>query len=82
MEYVARTSKQLGAIIRRARKAAKMSQATLGEKAGIWQETVSKIENGQGSTKIDTILDILAALQLEIEVKRRRKVSTSLEDIF
>ena len=82
MEHIARTSQPLGAIIRRARKAAGISQAALAEKVGIWQETVSKIENGQGSTKIDTILDILAALQLEIEVKQRGKVSTSLEDIF
>jgi HTH-type transcriptional regulator/antitoxin HipB len=82
MHQIARTPKQLGAIIRRARKAAGMSQAMLGEKAGIWQETVSRIESGQGGTRIDTILDILAALKLEIEVGPRSNVAGSIEAIF
>ncbi len=82
MQQTARTSKQLGAIIRRARKATGLSQTELGEKAGVWQETVSRIETGQGSTRVDTILDILAALQLEIEIRPRQDDLSSLEDLF
>ena len=83
MNQAVRTPKQLGAIIRRARRTAGLTQAQLGEKAGIWQETVSKIENGQGATRIATILDLLAALDLEIEVRTRGKGSAAdIEDVF
>ncbi|GKX34143.1 MAG: transcriptional regulator [Rhizobiaceae bacterium MnEN-MB40S] len=82
MQQTARTSKQLGSIIRRARKAAGLSQTALGEKAGVWQETVSRIETGQASTRVDTIVDILAALQLEIEIRPRQDDMSSLEDRF
>lgn len=83
MGQIVRTPKQLGAIIRRARRQADLTQAQLGEKAGLWQETVSRIEGGQGTTRIATILDLLAALDLEIKVEPRRKGSgADIEDVF
>ncbi|SDH95249.1 helix-turn-helix domain-containing protein [Roseospirillum parvum] len=83
MSQIARTPKQLGAILRRTRRNADLTQAQLGEKAGIWQETVSKIEGGQGATKVATIFDLLAALDLEIEIKPRSKGSAAdIEDVF
>ena len=83
MTEIARTPKQIGAAIRRARRATGLSQAQLGEKAGVWQETVSKIENGVGGTKIDTVFDLLAALDLEIQIAPRSKGSAAeIEDVF
>ena len=83
MPQVARTPKQLGAIIRRARRNAKLTQAALGKKAGLWQETVSKIEGGQSAARIGTIFDLLAALNLEIDIQPRSKGSAQdIEDIF
>jgi HTH-type transcriptional regulator/antitoxin HipB len=83
MPQIARTPKQMGAIIRRARREARLSQSELGARTGLWQETISRIENGQGATKLATLFDILAALQLEIEVTIRQQGSPAdIEDIF
>lgn len=79
MPHTARTPQQIGAAIKRARRAAGLSQNALAEKVGIWQETVSKIESGQTNTRVDTLCDILAALDLEIAIRPRRKGSP--EDI-
>ncbi|MEQ9815216.1 MAG: helix-turn-helix domain-containing protein [Azospirillaceae bacterium] len=83
MSHIARTPKQLGAILRRARRNTGLTQTQLGARAGIWQETLSKIEGGQGATRIATIFDLLAAIDLEIEVKPRGKGSSAdIEDVF
>jgi len=75
MQNYARTPKQIGAILRRLRRLSHLSQGSLGESAGLWQETISKVENGSGSTKLETLCDILAALDLEIIIAPRRKSS-------
>lgn len=83
MMNLARTPKDIGHAIRTARKAQKLTQKELASKSGIWQETISKIENGVGSTKLETIFDLMAALDLEIQVQPRSKGSaTDLEDMF
>jgi HTH-type transcriptional regulator/antitoxin HipB len=83
MNDIARTPKHLGAIIRRARRAAGLTQAALGERAGLWQETVSRIENGNGATKLETLFDLLAALDLDLTIGPRSKGSAAdIEDIF
>lgn len=83
MSDLARTPKQLGTLIRRARKQQGFSQAELGEKSGLRQETISLIETGNPATRIETILVVLAALDLEIKVGPRAKVTAAnIEDIF
>ncbi|WP_421708621.1 hypothetical protein [Algihabitans sp.] len=81
MSQIARTPKQLAAILRRVRRKTDLIQARLGEKAGLWQETVSKIEGGPGATKIATIFDLLAALDLEIK-PRGKGSAADIEDVF
>ena len=50
--------------------------------SGVWQETISKIENGSGGTKLETLFNLIAALDLEITVTERSKgASDGLEDI-
>jgi len=83
MKQSARTAKQIGAIIRRARRRAGMSQAELGAKIGLRQATISKLERGEPATQIITLLDALSALGLEIIVDKRGRVSAQdLEDLF
>ena len=82
MELV-RTPRQLGNLIRRTRKKLRWSQTTLGEKAGFRQETISQIENGNPATKIETILDILAALDLEfLGAPRTKRQVSDIENMF
>jgi HTH-type transcriptional regulator / antitoxin HipB len=72
---LARTAGQIGNSIRRVRKLLGMNQSELGGKSGLRQETISLIENGNPAAKIDTILTILAALDLELRIEPRSKRS-------
>ena len=73
MSNVARDPRQIGNIIRRARKKNAFSQKQLGEKAGLRQETISLIEAGNPATRIENLLAVLAALDLEFQITPRSK---------
>ena len=83
MTDIARTPKQIGNLVRRARKKRGWSQTRLGEKSGLRQETISLIENGNPATRLETILAVLAALDLEFQITARSKGHTlDIEDVF
>ncbi|MFV8836691.1 helix-turn-helix transcriptional regulator [Aquisalimonas sp. APHAB1-3] len=82
MTDLARTPEQVGNLIRRARKRQGLTQAVLGEKAGLRQETISLIETGNPATRLETLLVVLAALDLELRVTPRSSGGPALEDIF
>lgn len=83
MSDLARTPKQIGNLIRRSRKKRGLSQTQLGSKAGLRQETISLIESGNPSAKLETILAVLAALDLEFRIMPRSKGGAAdIEDIF
>ncbi len=73
MSELARNAKQIGAIIRRNRKRLGLSQSALGDMAGFRQETISLIETGNPAARLDTILAVLAALDLEFQVGARSR---------
>ncbi|MEI5681624.1 MULTISPECIES: helix-turn-helix domain-containing protein [unclassified Mesorhizobium] len=80
---LARNPKQIGNIIQRARKKQGLNQTELGIKAGLRQETISLIETGNPAAKLETILAVLAALDLEFRIVPRSKNRASdIEDIF
>lgn len=83
MSNIARSPKQTGALIRSARRKRDMTQAQLGEKTNLRQATISKIENGEGAVRLDTLCDVLVALGLEMALQERSKAdSKDIEDIF
>lgn len=83
MNALARSTTQLGTIIRNARKKKGLSQTQLGELAGLRQASISAIESGKPSTRLDTLMSVLAALDLELSVTSRSKGSSDdLESIF
>lgn len=71
MAELARTPRQIGTLIRRQRKRLGLSQSALGDRAGLRQETISLIETGNPATRLDTILAVLAALELEFRIAAR-----------
>lgn len=73
MNSLARTPKQIGSLIRRARKLHGLSQKELGSKAGLGQDTISLIETGNRATKVENLLSILAVLDLEFQIAPRTK---------
>ena len=56
MKDLARDPRQVGNLVRRARKKQGLSQSQLGDKAGLRQETISLIETGHPAAKLQTIL--------------------------
>jgi HTH-type transcriptional regulator/antitoxin HipB len=73
MNDLARDPKQIGTLVRRARKRRDLSQQQLAAKVGLRQETISLIETGNPATKIETLLAVLSALDLEFHIAPRSK---------
>jgi len=72
MGKVIRSNKDLGAAIRLARKASNLRQVDVARKASVRQALVSDIENGATTAKLDTVIRVLAALDLDLSVVPRR----------
>ncbi|MGH9915236.1 helix-turn-helix transcriptional regulator [Phyllobacterium sp. OV277] len=82
-EQIARTEKQLGAILRRARKQAHLSQGALGEQIHMRQGTVSRLEAGEPAVQLRTLMEALSALNLELVIRLRSQGSAAdIEDLF
>lgn len=83
MEQIARTTKQVGATIRRHRRLNKLTQGRLGARMGARQATVSKLEAGEPATQLRVVMDALSALNLELVIRPRSATSTpDVEDLF
>lgn len=82
MEQIARTSRQIGAAIRRRRRGAGLTQEALGARTRLRQATVSALENGEPGTQLGTLVDVMAALGLELVIRERTKADDRIEDIF
>lgn len=82
MNGMVRTATQLGAYIQDARNRKGLSQTQLAEMIGKQQKTISSIEQGSEGTKLETLLLVLAALDLNIQISARTKASQSIGDIF
>lgn len=81
MEPVVRSEKQLAAAIRRFRKLADLTQGALATKANKRQATISNLESGSGT--LESLFATLAALELEIVVRpRRRGQAPEIGDLF
>ena len=82
MTSLARTPRQIGTLVRRARKKKGISQTELADKVGTRQATVSMIETGNSAVKLATLLAVLAALDLELRIAPRSQGVAEIEDIF
>jgi HTH-type transcriptional regulator/antitoxin HipB len=82
MEQIARTAQQMGQALQRRRRSLGLTQAQLGRRAKLRQATVSAIEAGEPRTQLRTLIALLAALDLELVVRRRSASSDDLEALF
>lgn len=81
MKQLVRSPDQLGNFIRRARKKQGLSQAELGERTGLRQASISLLETGNPAIRLDTLLSVLAVLDLDMSISTRSQTSLSdLED--
>ncbi|VXD00206.1 helix-turn-helix domain-containing protein [Sphingomonas sp. 8AM] len=81
MVSLVRSPKSLGEALRRARRAAGLTQAELGRRTSLRQATISSLENGDGAT-LDTLFAVLTALRLDVELGPRSDSGPALEDLF
>lgn len=83
MNQMARSPNQLGVAIQQQRLMRGMSQSELARLAGTSQKTISKIENGNPATKIETVFALMAALDMQMTLAPRGKnTSKNIGDIF
>jgi len=83
MDTIVRTPKQVGDAIKRLRRLRNLTQEALGQKIHARQATISKLEAGEPATQLRIFMDTLAALDLELVIQPRSKVSPDeIEDSF
>lgn len=82
MNHIARTPEQIGAAVRRHRKLQSLTQRQLGEKTSLRQATISDLETGEGGVQLKTLMQVLAALNLELVIQNRSTAQRDIEDIF
>ncbi|MEE9493717.1 MAG: helix-turn-helix domain-containing protein [Gammaproteobacteria bacterium] len=73
MANIIRSNLDLGAAIRLARKKLDLRQVDVAQKASVRQALVSDLENGVTTAKLDTVMQVLAALDLDLSIIPRRK---------
>lgn len=82
MNQIVRLPSQLGAIIQSERLRRNMTQQQLANLIGKQQKTISAIENGSDGTKLDTLLTLIAKLDLDIQIVPRARKPLNIEDVF
>lgn len=83
MQKVARSAQDLGHILRQYRKSKEMSQTELADTMLTHQRMISRLETGNKGRTLDVVFDALRVLDLEIEVRPRRKGSAQdIVDMF
>jgi len=75
-----RTPTDLGAAVRQQREKVGLSQQGLAAKLGTTQGRISRFERGDGGTNLRTLLELLAALDLEITVRPYEKQDDAKQD--
>ncbi len=73
MERIIRNNNDLGEAIRQARKNMDLRQVDVAQKASVRQALVSDLENGATTAKLDTVIRVLAALDMDLSIIPRRK---------
>jgi len=65
------SQRDLGVVIRDARRAKKLTQGQLGKLVGLTQATVSGVERGVRDLHLATLLALFSALDLELSARPR-----------
>jgi HTH-type transcriptional regulator/antitoxin HipB len=71
-DYTVKTSQQLGSVLRGYRKERRLTQQQIGAKTGIPQPIISQMEDDPGPKALSQLLKVLAALELEFVVRKKR----------
>lgn len=75
MSLTIRNNKEFGEAVRRARLKQNLRQVDLARKASVRQALISDLENGTTSAKLDTVIKVLAALDMDLSIIPRCKAA-------
>lgn len=78
-DFVTRTPRQLGAILRGYRRERQLTQTEIGTRCGLPQAAISLVESDPTNTSLSRIYRILAALDVELVVRPRGSGSGTSE---
>lgn len=81
MEYLVINPDQVGQTLRGIRKELGLTQAETGQRVGLPQKEISKVETGAGRTSVERLFLLLSALELEMVI-RPRVADSSLEEAW
>ncbi len=73
MGKIIRNNKDLGEAIRLARRNEGLRQVDLARKASVRQALVSELESGATMAKLDTVIRMVAALDMDLSIVPRKK---------
>jgi HTH-type transcriptional regulator / antitoxin HipB len=68
------SAQSLGSLIRDERKKQGLTQIALGEMTGLNQTTISLIEKGKPTVQLQTLLHLLAALNLKLQIGNQEQI--------
>ncbi|MEP9392880.1 helix-turn-helix transcriptional regulator [Gordonia sp. VNQ95] len=68
-----RSASALGRVLRAARQSRGMTQSDLAEISRTNRYTLAQMEDGDATKAVDRLFDVLAALELELAVRPRRR---------
>lgn len=69
----ARTTRDLGALVRSTRRAKHMTQAELASRVGVSRDWVVRMEAGNPRVEAQKVLDVLSVLDLRLDVDEEEK---------
>ena len=72
-EFVIRTPQQLGPVLQGYRKSRPLTQADVGQRVGLPQSEISRLELDASGASISRVFKLLAALELELVIRPRHK---------
>lgn len=71
MEYIIRTSNQLGSALKARRAVKKQTQQEVGRRVGLLPKTISGLELAPERSTVESLLKLLAALELELVLREK-----------
>lgn len=77
MEYRIAIAQQLGGLLRSLRKERQLTQQQLGERLGLSQRMVAKLESIPEKTSFERVLQALSALDVDLVLKQRETPASS-----
>lgn len=75
------SSKDIGALVRQARKDQDLTQRQLAERVGVSRDWIIHLEQGKGTVELALVLRTLKTLDLSLQVVQRQLMSASEGDV-